>query len=237
MNIPIDIKKLLIFSLAFILFTALGTVSHEYGHIVVAKSLGYETTLHYDSMNYNHSNLNDKLIKIYDENKTVIENEIDFEQKADNESGIKKLTSDGLLVTLGGPLQTTITGTIGLILILWRRKKIEVNGLKFIDWLAVFLSLFWLREVFNVVISFGREIISPNGSYFGGDEKSISEILNLWQGTISIILGVIGLAISLFIVFRIIPYRLRLTFILSGLTGGIIGFILWMDILGPKIIS
>ena len=43
MNIRIDIKNLLILSLVFILFTAIGTVSHEYGHIIVAKSLGYET--------------------------------------------------------------------------------------------------------------------------------------------------------------------------------------------------
>ncbi len=34
------------------MFTVVGTLSHEYGHIVVAKYLGYETKLHYGSMNY-----------------------------------------------------------------------------------------------------------------------------------------------------------------------------------------
>ena len=51
MKISIDIKHLIYFSLGFVLFTIIGTVSHEYGHIIVAKSLGYETTLHYGSMN------------------------------------------------------------------------------------------------------------------------------------------------------------------------------------------
>ena len=51
MKISIDIKHLIYFSLGFVLFTIIGTVSHEYGNIIVAKSLGYETTLHYGSMN------------------------------------------------------------------------------------------------------------------------------------------------------------------------------------------
>lgn len=235
MKITIDIKSLLILTFAFVLFTAIGTVSHEYGHIIVAKYFGYETTLHYGSMNYN-SELNEKLIEIYNENKTEIENNTYFDQKNEYDNGIKKLQSNGLLVTIGGPLQTTLTGTIGLIILFFRRKKIKIYGLKIIGWLAVFLSLFWLREVFNVVMSIGSEIISPNGSYFSGDEKFISYSLNLWEGTISTILGVIGLIVSLFVIFIIIPNRMRLTFILSGLLGGIIGFILWMNLLGPKLL-
>lgn len=235
MNIQIDIKKFLIFLFAFILFTALGTVSHEYGHIIVAESLGYDTTLHYGSMNYNNSELKE-LYEIYNNNETEINNGTDFEKRAEYENLIEKFTADGFLITLGGPLQTIITGTIGLLILLWRRKKIQLTGLKPIDWLSIFLSLFWLREVFNLVMSFGGEIISPTGSYFRGDEKNISEFLKLGSVTFSIILGIIGLAVSLIVIFRFVPNRLRLTFILSGLIGGIMGFILWMNVLGPKLI-
>ena len=236
MNIRIDTKNLLIFSLAFILFTAIGTVSHEYGHIIVAKSLGYETTLHYGSMNYDSGELNDKLIQIYNKYETEIKNNIDFEKRNEYETGIERLESNGLLVTIGGPLQTIFTGIIGLIILLWRRKQIHQNGLKIIDWLAVFLSLFWLREVFNLSMSVGREIISPNGTSFGGDEKIISQGFELWSGTFPILLGLLGLLISIFVIFKIIPNKIRLTFILSGFIGGIIGFILWMNIIGPKLI-
>ncbi len=45
-------RPFLILTFGFILFTAIGTVSHEYGHIAVAKFHGYETELHYGSMNY-----------------------------------------------------------------------------------------------------------------------------------------------------------------------------------------
>lgn len=235
MKIAFDIKYFVILTTAFVVFTAIGTVTHEYGHILIAKYFGYETTLHYGSMSYN-SELNDKLIEIYNQNQLAIENDDYFDQKNEYESGIKKIQSNGLWITIGGSLQTTLTGLLGLTILFFRRNKIKTSGFKIIDWLAVFLSLFWLREVFNLVTSIGREIISPNGSYFGGDEKHISYGLNLWEGTVPITLGFLGLLISIFIVFKIIPNRIRLTFILSGLLGGIIGFIVWMNILGPKLL-
>lgn len=232
MKIHIKIKELLILILVFILYTPIGTVSHEFGHISFAKFLDYETSLHYGSMNY-HSALEDEQAKIYEENKLVIANGTDFKQKAEYENGIKKLNSNKLLIIAGGPIQTILTSMIGLVLLFFRRKKIKENGVKIIDWLAIFLALFWLREVFNLVMFIISEIVSPNGSYFDGDELILSEMLDLWPGTLSIALGFIGFLISLIIIFRIIPLKMRQTFVLSGLIGGILGFIIWMNIVGP----
>src|SRR5690606_994897 len=155
MNITIDIKSLLILTIVFILFTAIGTISHEYGHIAVAKMFGYETKLHYGSMNYYPKGyLEDKDLKAlksltkdyvnidYDswpkeiKEKTKEYNNI-LQKRYWNENSNK-----GLLVTIGGPIQTMITGTIGLIILLIRRKTIYRNGLKILDWLAIFLALF-----------------------------------------------------------------------------------------------
>lgn len=249
MNIPSNIKSLLILTIGFILFTVIGTISHEYGHIIVAKSFGYETTLHYGSMNYLPKGyLEDKdVIAVRDLTKDYVDIEYDswpkdIKEKTEEYNNIlqkrywNKKSNSGLLVTVGGPLQTTLTGTIGLLILLWRRKSIYKNGLKVLDWLAIFLSLFWLREIFNLVTSIGVELISPNGTWFGGDELYISQSLNLWSGTISLILATIGTIIAIYVVFRIIPKKIRLTFILSGFIGGIVGFILWMNIIGPKIL-
>ncbi len=204
MKITIDIKSLLVLTATFVVFTAIGTVSHEYGHIIVAKYLGYETTLHYGSMSY--------------------------------DKGAEISHSNVFWITVGGPLQTTLTGFIGLLVIFLRRNLIKEIGLRWVDWLAVFMSLFWLREVFNLLMSIAYELISPNGSYFGGDEVFISYGMDLWEGTIPILLGVMGLLISIFVIFRVVPNRLRLTFIVSGFLGGVLGFILWMYILGPKLL-
>lgn len=203
MKITIHKKHLIFLTIGFILFTIIGTVSHEFGHIIVAKSLGYDTTLHYGSMTYDDSHFKKRIVKIYTENKTEIATGTSFQNKAEYEKGVEKLTNDILLVRIGGPLQTIITGVIGLLIIYLRRKKIKEFGLKLMDWLALFLSLFWLREVFNLIMSITSEFINPNGSYFGGDEKLVSELLNVWSGTVSLVLGVIGFVISVFIIFRL----------------------------------
>lgn len=231
------------------MFTAIGTVSHEYGHIAVAKYFGYETSLHYGSMNYYPKGyLQDpdlvafkELIKEY--RSTEYESwPDDIKEKAEEYQNIlekrywNEKSNESLYVTIGGPLQTILTGFLGLIILFLRRKSIQLQGLKIIDWLAVFLGLFWLREIFNLFHSLGAEIITPDGRWFSGDEYYISKDLNFWSGTMPIILGTIGMLISIYIVFKIVPKNLRLTFILSGLIGGISGFILWMHIIGPRIL-
>jgi hypothetical protein len=249
MKISIDIKHLIFFALGFIIFTIIGTVSHEYGHIAIAKSLGYETTLHYGSMNsYPKGYSNDKdVIAFKNLTKDYVDVKYDswpkeLKDKAQEYKNIlekrywNEKSNNDLFITIGGTLQTTSTGTIGLLFLIWRRKIICKKGMRTLDWLVVFLSLFWLREVFNLVTSIGGELISPNGTWFGGDELYISRDLNLWSGTIPIILATIGTVIAIYVVFKIIPKKIRLTFILSGFVGAIMGFILWMHIIGPKIL-
>ncbi|MFK7908307.1 MAG: hypothetical protein AB8B69_24470 [Chitinophagales bacterium] len=161
---------------------------------------------------------------------------MDFPKQEEWEFLKSKNVVDALKISLGGVLQTILTGTFGLLFLIFRYRRIEKYGLKFIDWLGVFLSLFWLREIFNLLLGIAGEIINPNGSFFGGDEAKISSLLNLPIGTFSIILGTTGLAVSLFVVFKIVDRKLQATFILSGLLGGVSGFVLWMMILGPKIL-
>lgn len=223
---------ILIFSLVFVIFTIIGTLSHEYGHVAVAKFLGYETKLHYGSMSFYNDDEN-QIGEFYLRNKSSIENEKTYPEKELFEKLVQKSQNDGVLVTIGGPFQTIITGTIGFILLLFRRKKIHQNGMKIIDWLYVFLSLFWLREVCNLTMSVSSAILNGTKNYFGGDEKKIALMLEIPKGTIAIPLGIIGFLISLFVIFKIIPSEKRLNFILGGFIGGILGFVLWLRILGP----
>jgi len=236
MSAQVNTKPLLTLSLAFILFTVVGTISHELSHLVTAQYLGYETTLHYGSVSYESSDLSNKLLEIYMINQEAIEKGLDFDKKEAYEAGVIQIHKENLLITSSGSLQTILTGMIGLTILFWRREKFNTQQLSIIDWTAIFLSLFWLREVFNVITAFGHEIIVPNGSYFSGDEREVSTLLNLWPGTISLILGAIGLIISIYIVFWVVPKASRLTFILSGLIGGTLGFALWMHVLGPIVL-
>jgi len=205
MNLTFDIKNFTFFSIAFILFTIIGTVSHELGHVAIAKILGYDTTLYFDSMSYNFNNQTPKF--------------------------------HSFLITLGGPAQTMATGIIGLGILQYRNKKNHPRQLDLLDWFCIFLSLFWLREVFNLIMSLMSEMINPDGSYFSGDEAGLALLLDLPLGTFAILFASIGLLIVLYVIFNKIHKKDRLTFIISGLIGGIIGFILWMNILGPLIMN
>ena len=159
-------------------------------------------------------------------------NAIDF-LKSSKKELIEKYKKESLYVSMGGPLQTMITGLFGCLLLYIRRNKQIESGFNLIDWIAVFLSLFWLRELFNLISSLAYGMMLQHGKYFGGDEYRISKKLNLWEGTIPVVLGLLGLVISLIVVFKIVPFNLRFTFIISGLIGGITGLYLWMDVFGP----
>ncbi|MEE9348518.1 MAG: hypothetical protein V3U80_00560 [Flavobacteriaceae bacterium] len=237
MNFKIHKKQLLYFIGSFTLFTIIGTVSHEYGHILAAKSVGYETTLHYGSMSSKPKGKSE-LYELYQTYRKEIDTNVVFPDESRYKELRKKANSNSLLITFGGPLQTMLTGILGLLILFIRKKKVAVSGFKLTDWFAVFLALFWMREVFNLAMGLASGIIKGNGNYFGtqGDEVNLSRHLNLYEGAIPLLFGSIGLLISLYVIFKIIPLKFRFTFIIAGLIGGISGFVLWFYYLGPIVL-
>lgn len=221
----------------FISFTVIGTLSHELGHLVVARYMGYETTLHHASFQY-YGGMQDTVLFIYEKKSQAIANGLEFDasQIKEFDLAFKKAARESTLISIGGPLQTILTGSIAFLILLYKRKRIAATGLKTSDWLMVFLSLFWLREPTNLVMSVSSELLNPEGSYFGGDEVRISTALGLPEGTISVIAGTIGLLLSLYIVFKVIPLKLRGTFILGGFIGGVLGYLVWIEWLGPVVL-
>jgi hypothetical protein len=139
----INIRLVFLLSLAFILFTVIGTLSHEAGHLLVAKAKGYDVR-----MNYGHTYWRGKYVNemLNEYGKNISEPGI--KQKYDELK--KSRLRDSLQFAAGGPLQTMLTGTLGLILILWQRKKFyQAKELNFGQWILIFICLFWLRQLFN----------------------------------------------------------------------------------------
>jgi len=198
-------RKLVLLISAFVLTTIIGTITHELGHYAVARIMGYKAKMHFAKTSWGKRSY---------EKKTICKNE-------------------RLFITSGGVAQTVFTGLVGLYLIFKRREKISTNGLKPIDWVSVFLSLFWLREPFNLFSFVFDKIIYPsNGSYFGGDEFKLSKMMGLHEGTFSIVLGVLGLVIPLYVFLKIIPTKLKVTFMIGGFVGCLTGYVLWIKIMG-----
>ena len=225
--------KFIIFTFVFVIFTIIGTLSHELGHLIVAKAVGFkDTELHYGSMKSDNLPLENEYIAFYKKNKYFIDNQLPYKEKETHLKNGKLIRQKHFLVTLGGPLQTILTGLIGLLILFFRRKKYP-KKFTLLDWFAVFLSLFWLREIFILLTGFFFKIIDSKNKIFGGDEYYLSLRLHIWEGTISLFLGFIGFFISVFIVFKVIPKKLRFIFIVAGLLGGMLGFALWFGYLGP----
>lgn len=204
--IPIMINKrlLLLLSGGFILATVIGTLSHELGHYTVAELLGYDATINYGSTSWQRSS-----------------------------PGQTMKESDAFWMLLGGPLQTMITGTAGLaVLFLTRRRFSETITLSAVQWTLIYISLFWLRQTANFCVWIGTYFI--NGKFsMRSDETRLAYYLQIPTWTISVITAIMGLAVLAIVFLKFIPLQHRFTFLVSGLIGGVSGYILWLHLLGP----
>jgi small-conductance mechanosensitive channel len=222
--------------ITFIAFTIIGTLTHELGHYSAAKLLGLKPNLHYQSVSLQLSSIDIELDKIYGLYQKEINSKQDFPAKKRFDELVGIETKNDFIHRAAGPLQTTLTGSIGFILLFVYRKKIfATQKLNVKQWLLVFCSLFWLREVFNTTMAICSFIIFKDND-FGGDEFILSKHCALPSFTIPIITAIIGIVICLIVIFKFIPTKKRKIFIGAGLVGGTIGFGLWMYILGPILI-
>lgn len=183
----------------FVLFTIVGTVSHELGHFCAAQLLDYHA-----SVNYGY---------------TFYEEEI--------------TGCDAFFITLAGPLQTMLTGTIAFLLMLrYQRNFQAASDLNWKQWLLIFFSLFWMRQVFNCLHAL--VVYFASGQFpEQGDEIRLARFLDLHALSISLPTALAGACIAALVVFRFIPMQQRLTFICSALTGGVAGFYIWFSVAGP----
>lgn len=234
-NLNINYKVFFFLTLSFIIMTAVGTITHEIGHYVVAKYLGYKTEVHYKSTSIEMDSLISYFNETFNKHLFEIKNNLYFPEKEKYNATLNKFRKDNFLITLGGPIQTMLTGTIGFTLLLVNKRKIiKENKVNFLGWVFIFMSLFWLRQVFNLFTSLVKFIYKGKIPH-NGDEAKLALYLNLNIWTVEIITAFLGL-IVFFIVLKIIPQKLRFTFLLSGCIGGMLGFYLWLIKFGSYIL-
>ena len=134
--------------------------------------------------------------------------------------------------TLAGPLQTMLTGTIGFFFLYCSPKP--TSQLSPGQWTLVFLTLFWLRQSANFIVVAGTSILTGK-TRETEDEIKLSHYLNWPEWSIISASGLAGFIVLAFVLFKFIPKSQRLTFILSGLIGGISGYLLWLVYFGKLI--
>lgn len=203
----IALRPGLLLMLAFIATTITGTILHECGHYLAARSIGLEASIHYAYTSYSapeHFHRQSHFIQA--------------------------------IPMLGGPLQTMGTGLIGFILVYYdQRKSKNRYPLQFKQWVYVFLALFWLRQSANGLLWMAGKFYGKNIQK-NADEVLLAQHFGLPDWGILVPAALTGLFISLYVIFRYIPFKQRTTFILAGLCGGILGYYLWMEVIGSSIL-
>ena len=238
-NFQINPRLFALLALSFVLATIVGTVSHELGHFAVAKFYEARPTLHYASVS--HDEPPKALIALnqrHDRDKAKIDSPNPSPEKEAYLAYRKKLAHKNntikLLINLGGPLQTMLTGSLGGLMLWRRRKKIATLGMRTADWFWVILAFFWSRQLANFLvvlkIFFIRHRISR------GDETRISRYFGWHLLTVNTITGIAAAAELLGVVFMIIPKTQRFNFILAGLCGSALGWLVWMGWMGPVLL-
>ncbi|MFD2603822.1 hypothetical protein [Flavobacterium suzhouense] len=242
-TLSFNLKLFFYLAIAFILCTAIGTVSHEAGHCAAAKYYGRNPELHYAYMYPGEPSWSITLREAYKKDKDKIKSDIASPEKEayfklrENISKTYKQQrkTEDFFITFGGPLQTMLTGMLGFTILFLRRKKIfERSYLTLLEWFAVFLSYFWARQVFNFIFSIDQTF--SGRKYFMADEPRLSQSLNLPPWAFGMVTCILGGAVLSWVTFKAIPLNQRLSFILSGIIGCAIGYIGWLDWLGPKLL-
>jgi FtsH-binding integral membrane protein len=214
--------------------TVVGTLTHELGHYSVSKYLGYEASINYQSSTHWDNDLDEYFKEVYKKYPNEIKNNLDFPEKEKYRRTFEKYQSDNFWILLGGPLQTTLTGSLGLIfLLVYRHKFIKLDQITPIGWTLIFISLFWLRQVANLFMAILTFISKGKPSYRGDEIRLALHLdINIW--TIQVVTGLIGLTV-LFIILRLLPKTIILTFLVSGMIGGTLGYYLWLIKFGQYI--
>ena len=222
--------------IGFIIATVAGTLSHECGHWLMSRYYGFKKS-RITYANTSYCGFNEKFLRevsIYKQYPNEIHQHLNFPLKDEYDTLRKETSKEWMIIQVAGPLQTMFTGTIGLLLLfLYRKKIVGAERLFFSQWLLVFLSLFWLREIFNLVTAV--VLLLTGRIRMHGDEFVLAKHLDWNPWSISVVAGIASLCVLWLVIFKVIPAKQRFTFIIAGLTGGLSGAYLWLILLGPRL--
>jgi hypothetical protein len=232
----IHLKLFIYLCIGFMFFTVIGTLSHEFGHYLVAKSYGYPAKINYESTYNTDGNLRilyDSIIKNY---RKEYEADLAYPGKENFDLEVAKFKTNHKFIVIGGPAQTLLTSILAIIFILIKRASFRnKNSVSFGKWVVIFFALFSLRQPANFFMSVVGFLKHGRFST-ASDEAKIDLDFGIPLLTTSIITSILGVCVLAFIYFKIIPKQSRITFIVAGLCGGVIGFYIWFYGIGKIVL-
>lgn len=224
---PFNFKLLISLIVGFATTLIIGVQIHTIGHYAIAKAIDRNSTLYWGTYGTPCDSENRNFRKLcYEKYAYEIEHNLDFPYKNVFDYINLKSEEKWSWVKYGGPIITMIIGSLGFGLLLFYRKKMIANhpniSLKY--WIFIFASLFWLERTIYALVDLA--FYTFNGRPFRNCDRYDTEY-GLLPLSIEVLTGLIGIAVLLALVFHFIPKNKRLTFIIAGCIGPIMGALLW----------
>ena len=210
--LKVSYKDVLLF-LTFFLLPIVGTVSHEFGHLVMALLFHHTPTLHYASVSVENPML-DWLSDLFSKYEGDF-SEIDYQWIE------TKLKKEDFFIRCGGLLQTLGTGLLGYCFLLLRKPLHKLQGFGFIDWVSFFMALFLARQVllYPLWLLLGRPV--------SGDEVYIAAYLQISAHSLYFLNALLCSLILVHVFFYLLPkYWFKRVF-LYLLIASPLGALLW----------
>lgn len=186
--------------LLFIVFTPIGTLTHELGHYLVARSYGIPATITYRSTRW-------------------------------DDGGDYSIHRDAMIL-MGGPVMTILTGTIAVVLLIYFKFKRSVIPLDRTMVLVMF-TFSWSRPVLNGMLSILHWIQGRNST---SDEAILAQIHGLPAWLLILPPLLTGIGILLYTIIYFIPKAMHRVFVIAGISGSIMGWVIWFYWLGPLLL-
>jgi len=230
-----NITAFFVFTFIFIFCVPIGTLHHELGHYLAGKVVGINSRINYlSTIPINEKNNLTEFYNLYDKNREAIENGYDFIDKPKLIKAKKEFLNARIIFTLGGPLFTILTGTLAFVILLIFSNKLNKN--QYLNYCFIFISLFWLRQPMNLLMAINSQLFDGKTNYRSDEFRLAHYVLNSNSWIFIIVSGIIGFCVGCYIVFKIVPYNKRLSFILAGFFGGLMGYYLWLEKFGVYIL-
>ncbi len=210
-------KSTIIQVILFVIIVFLGHFINENVRKITAKIYNYEATFANYSLRYNFYNneVNDKFLVV--RNKYIENGDFSNSFKYDKKwlELVKYDNKSYAMIELSGYFFTTIISIVGILL--YKSKRNYNYNLNYKEWIYIFLSLFFMRNIFIFIFDLiiQSRLCNENKfwEYFGFHWFYITSI--------PILLGMLWLLI---IIFKFIPKIERFIFILVSFIGLIISY-------------
>lgn len=199
--------------LVFFIAAIVGTLAHECGHAIVGGMVGFKTRIAYAF--------------------TYCENCYSIYNATKGTDAFRFYEYKQSLFTWGGPLQTIITGLAGIIGLLFVRRKQEIDAYNIKHLLLLVISFFISRNVFNEVLFWTKYFITKELPY-KCDECKLLNYYNANPLVGHLLILVAASAVLWWITFVLLKKH-RLQFIVWGGLGSLTGGLLWLYVIGPRL--